>query len=56
MSLHRRAARLAASVPLAVLYVVGALAAVVVVVAVTCAGAVALGWSDVRKRAEHGSA
>lgn len=60
MSLHRRAARRAASalvgIPLAVLYVVGAAAAVVVVVVVTCGAAVRLGWSDVRKRAEHGSA
>ena len=60
MSLLRRAAhragRLAASAPLAVLYVVGALAAVVAVAAVTCGSAVLLGWSDVRKRAGHGSA
>lgn len=60
MTLSRRAARsagrLAASIPLAVLYVLGAAAAVVVVVVVSCGVAVRLGWSDVRKRAAHGSA
>jgi hypothetical protein len=56
MSMPRRAARLAAAVPLGLLYVLGAAAAVVVVVGVSCGVAVRLGWSDVRKRAAHGAA
>ena len=52
----RRVGRLAAAVPLAVLYVIGVLAAVVVLAGVTCAAAVRLGWSDIRKRAPHGTA
>ena len=52
----RRVGRLAAAVFLAVLYVIGVLAAVAVLAGVTCAAAVRLGWSDIRKRASHGAA
>lgn len=52
----RRAGRLAVGIPLAVLYVLGVTAATVAIICVTCVAAVRLGWSDTRKRAEHGTA
>ena len=47
-----RFGRLSATVLLAVFYVMGVAAAVGVVVALSIIGAVRLGWTDVRKRAD----
>lgn len=52
----RKAVRLLAALPLGLLYALGWLAGAVVVVALTVTAAVRLGWSDARKRGEHGAA
>lgn len=56
----RRALRLVVTVPLGLLYGVGMFAALVVLtgaaIGVTCGSAVRLGWTETRKRAEHGAA
>jgi hypothetical protein len=52
----RRAGRIAVGIPLATLYTIGIMAAAVAIACVTCVAAVRLGWSDMRKRAEHGAA
>ena len=49
-------ARLLASAVLGSLYVLGWLAGGMVVLALTVTAAVRLGWSDARKRGEHGAA
>jgi hypothetical protein len=53
--LRKLGSRLLAAV-LWVFYLVGFLAGAVIVAAVTVGGAVRLGWSDVKRRGEHGAA
>lgn len=52
----RRLGRWVIAPPLVILYVIGVIAAVVVIVCVTSAAAIRLGWSDTRKRATDGAA
>lgn len=56
MTITRKAGRVLIDLPLVVLYAFGWLAGALVVVALTIGTAVRLGWSDARKRGQHGAA